>query len=313
VNERTLTLTVGRRPRSVLLRAATLAGTTLLAAAALAWTPQAATGWNQSNAEATLWQLLNGARVNNGMSPLQQNGTLVSLARWRSKDMVERNYFDHTILGSGYQVYHWYDLNGLSYSWGGENIGWNNGYTDADSPVKIHEAFMNSPGHRANILEPGFTHGGVGAWAADEVQFLGKLRNPRVYTELFMTAASASTPPPPPPPPASSTPPPPPPPSGGGPAATVSPTPAPAALRVDPPAAPSPSATPAEPSLVVAAAGSVSTAAVRATEWADPAAAASTAAPAQVASATYRVEAASAGGQGMFEVVFGSLLGFLLG
>lgn len=281
-----------------------------MAAALLAWTPQTATGWNQSNAEATLWQLLNGARVNNGLSPLQQNGTLVSLARWRSKDMVERDYFDHTILGTSYQVYHWYDLNGLSYSWGGENIGWNNGYTDADSPVRIHEAFMNSPGHRANVLEPGFTHGGVGAWAADNVEFLGKLRNPRVYTELFMTASSASTPPPPPPPPAS-TPPPPPPPSGGGTAPTASPTPGVATLRVDAPAPPSPAATPDEPSLIVAAAGSVSTAAVRASEWADPAAAGS-AMPVQVASAPYRVEAAAAGDQGLFEAVFGSLLGFFL-
>jgi len=312
VNQRSLSPTVASGRRRVLLRAAGLAGTTLLAAALLAWTPQVATGWNQSNAEATLWQLLNGARVNNGVSPLQQNATLVSLARWRSKDMVERDYFDHTILGSGYQVYHWYDLNGLKYSWGGENIGWNNGYSDADSPVQIHEGFMNSPGHRANVLEPGFTHGGVGAWAADNVEFLGKLRSPRVYTELFMTATSSSTPPPPPPP--TSTPPPSSPPSGGGTPSTPTATPSPevATLRVDAPAPPSPAATPGAPSLVVAAAGSVSTAAVRASEWADPAAA-DGGHTAQVAATPFRIEAAAGGDKGLFEVVFGSLLGFFLG
>jgi uncharacterized protein YkwD len=198
-----------RRPNRILARTLALAGTSLLAAGLLAWTPSQTTAWNQSSAEGTLWQLLNGARVNNGRNPLKQSGTMVSLARWRSKDQVQRNYFDHTVLGTGYQVYHWYDLNGVSYKWGGENIGWNSGYADADSPVAIHQGFMSSPGHRANILEPAYTHGGVGAYAADNVNFLGKLRSPRFYTELFYVAAGSSTgttttrqttaPPPPPP------------------------------------------------------------------------------------------------------------------
>src|SRR3972149_6607872 len=105
----------GAPPRqpNVLVRATGLAGTALLAAALLAWSgPATASGWNQSTAEATLWQLLNGARANNGLNVLVQHGTLVSIARWRSQDMVERNYFDHTILGTGYQVYHWDDMNG---------------------------------------------------------------------------------------------------------------------------------------------------------------------------------------------------------
>jgi len=282
-----------------------------MAAALLAWNPQPASGWNQSSAETTLWQLLNGARVNNGLRPLQQNGTLVSLARWRSKDMIDRNYFDHYVLGTGYQVYHWYDLNGLSYSWGGENIGWNNGYNDADSPVAVHEGFMGSPGHRANILEPSFTHGGVGAHGTDNVQFLGKLRNPRMYTELFMTAKSTTTAPPPPPPPPSSTQPPVALPSGGG---TSPATPAPAAetLRVDTPAPPTPDAT-AEPSiLVVRAPVSESTATIRASAWADPSASGPTSS-AQLTAAPFRVQAAAASRQGPFESVFGSLLSFFLG
>lgn len=185
-----------RRQPNVLLRATSLAGTALLAAAVLAWSgPATASGWDQSSAEATMWQLLNGARANNGLNVLIQDGTLVALARWRSQDMIQRDYFDHTVLGTGYQVYHWYDLNGLAYSLGGENIAWNNGYSDADSPVAAHNAFMNSPGHRDNILRVGWTHGGVGAWAADNVQFLGSVRSPRMYTQLFMTAAGWSPPP----------------------------------------------------------------------------------------------------------------------
>jgi uncharacterized protein YkwD len=180
------------RPHRVLARALGLAGTSLLAAALLAWTPGTTTAWNQSSAESTLWQLLNGDRVNNGLRPLQQSGTMVSLARWRSKDQIQRDYFSHTILGTGYEVYHWYDLNGVNYKLGGENIGWNNGYADGDSPVAVNTGFMNSPGHRANILNPVWTHGGVGAYAADNITWQGKLRSPRFYTELFYQSASSA-------------------------------------------------------------------------------------------------------------------------
>ena len=291
---------MSRGPRA-LRRATALAGTALMAAALLAWSPSAATGWNQSSAEGTLWQLMNGARVNNGLRALQQNGTLVSLARWRSKDQVDRSYFDHVILGTSYQVYHWYDLNGLNYRWGGENIGWNNGYADADSPVAIHEGFMNSPGHRANVLEPSWTHGGVGAYGADNVVFLGVVRSPRFYTELFMQAASGSTPPPPP--------------SGGGsrpaaPAATTGPT---ASLqRVTAPVAPQASQPLDGGNLVVAAnvpePMSATRALVRLQAWDDPAEA-----PVQVAASTsMRVQASSSAPSGLFETVLGSLLSFIL-
>lgn len=296
-----------RRQPNVLARAAGLAATALMAAVLMAWSgPATAAGWDQATAEATLWQLLNGTRANNGLNVLIQHGTLVGIARWRSQDMIERNYFDHTILGTGYQVYHWFDLNGLSYTLGGENIAWNNGYSDADSPIAAHNGFMGSPGHRANILGTSWTHGGVGAWAADNVQFLGALRSPRVYTELFMAAAGYT-----------------PPPSGGGaggggggggwtgggggvayqpvPAATLPPRVVPAPVHP----------TSAEPvdgtgRLVHAASFSLPT---RAWEGVD-----SRGAPAQPAVFTsLRVEAPAAVDRGVFETVLGALMGFLLG
>jgi len=299
---------LNRRP-GVLGRASALTGTALLAAALLAWSPASASGWNQGSAEATLWQLMNGARVNNGLRALQQHATLVSLARWRSKDQVQRNYFDHTILGTSYQVYHWYDQNGLQYRWGGENIGWNNGYADADSPVAIHEGFMNSPGHRANILEPSWTHGGVGAYAADNVNFLGKVRSPRFYTELFMQASSGAAPPPPPPPSTSN-----PPPSGGGsrPSASAPAGPTAALQRVDAPAAPQPGA-PLDGGTVVAAANApqpmdAQKALVRLQAFDVPSSPA-----AEVAAVpSLRIEASQAAPSGLFETVLGSLLSFFL-
>ena len=179
-----------RRPRRVVARTIALGMSALLAALAVTATPAETTGWNQGSAEATLWQLLNGSRVNNGRGPLQSHGTLVGLARWRSSDMLAKSYFSHTIAGCGCLVYAYYDSNGLSYDWAGENIGWNSGASDADSPIRVHEGFMGSPGHRANVLDGRFTHGGVGAAAADNISFLGSTLSPRMYTELFLQAKS---------------------------------------------------------------------------------------------------------------------------
>ena len=79
-----------RRPRRIVARTLGLGISTLIAAGLLTWTPAAATAWSQGAAESTLWQLMNGARSNNGMAPVQQHGTLVSLARWRSSDMLAK-------------------------------------------------------------------------------------------------------------------------------------------------------------------------------------------------------------------------------
>jgi uncharacterized protein YkwD len=300
--------------RSATLRAGLLSTTALLGAALLMGaTPQVASGWNQGAAEGTLWQLLNGARANNGLAPLQSHGTLVGLARWRSSDMIQRDYFSHDIPGTGCQVYCYFDSNGLVYSLGGENIAWNSGHDDATSPVAAHEGFMNSPGHRANILSPAWTHGGVGAAAADNVNFLGSVRSPRVYTELFMQAAGA--PPPPPPPGGGSAPPPPPSGGGAGPAAAAAPAaseePAVHEFRVDAPAKPTPSGALDGAELLLSAPRSPSSAAVRALAWSDAGEHELPAAP-QVAG-EYHVTAAAPAERGIFETVIGSVIGFLLG
>ena len=287
-------------------RAIALSGTALLAAAALAWTPQPATGWDQSSAEATLWQLLNGDRTNNGLPPLAQHSTLVSLARWRSKDMVDRDYFDHVIKGTSYQVYHWYDTNGLSWSSGGENIGFNNGYSDADSPVKMNEGFMGSSGHRANILNVNWSHGGVGAYGADGVMWGGKIRNIRMYTELFVKLKTA----PPPPPPA--TPVPTPKPVVATPKPVVAtPKPVVATAKPVPVQTPLPTATATPvptPTMTPVATATPSPSAV-------PAASVQPVAPQAhgPVAKSLRVQSATPVDRGIFETVIGSLLSFLLG
>lgn len=285
-------------------RAIALAGTALLAAALLAWTPQPTTGWDQSSAEATLWQLLNGDRTNNGLQPLTQHSTLVSLARWRSQDMIDRNYFDHTILGTNYQVYHWYDSNGLNWSSGGENIGWNNGYSDTDSPVKINEGFMNSSGHRANILNPAWSHGGVGAIGVDNITWQGSVRNMRMYTELFIKLNGSAPPPPPPPPPAA--------------------TPKPTVKPAPPPPPPAPVSTPHQTPLETAAPTASPEPTPGETPNLGPVAAtihsfvgddgpAANGADRLGVANPLRVETAAAADRGIFETVIGSLLSFFLG
>ena len=66
-----------RTPRNAIARATILAGVALMSAVLLASSPAPATGWQQGAAEATLFQLMNGARVNNGRRAVQQNSTLV--------------------------------------------------------------------------------------------------------------------------------------------------------------------------------------------------------------------------------------------
>ena len=189
---------IARRPRRIIARTIVFGASALLAAGLLTWSPSSTTGWDQGSAEATLWQLLNGARTNNGMAPVQQHGTLIGIARWRSSDMISNDYFSHTIAGCGCLVYTYYDQNGVAYDWAGENIGWNSGLDDAYSPVRVHEKFMASAGHRANVLDARFTHGGVGAAAADGQMFQGYVQNTRMYTELFLQAPGAYAPAPPP-------------------------------------------------------------------------------------------------------------------
>lgn len=301
--------TTHRRPRRVALRSLLLGGTCLLASAALAWTPTVVSGWNQASAEATLWQLLNGARVNNGMAPLQQHGTLVSLARWRSRDMLDRNYFSHTIAGSSCQVYCWYDSNGLSYHWGGENIHWNSGQTDDYSPIHAHEKFMASAGHRANVLNANFTHGGVGAAASDNIDFQGSVRSPRMYTQLFMHATGAAPAPPAP---------------GGGaqpapqaPAQPAAPTPPPEptalTIRISAPAAPTSAAGLDGVAVLLTAPRSVDGTTAPAAGAAAQKDTAFEATKRADANDAMRVEAAPASEHGFFDGVLDGFVAFLFG
>src|SRR4029077_16576300 len=87
---------------------------------ALAWSPSSFS----STSERQLLTLTNQARASAGLRALKVDSTLASLARWRSKDMITRNYFSHNIPPSGYNIFHVLDQKGYCYHVAGENIGW---------------------------------------------------------------------------------------------------------------------------------------------------------------------------------------------
>ena len=103
----------------------------------------------------------NSARARAGLSGLQLDGALVRIARQRAQDMASSNYFSHTSPG-GQTAFTLLGAAGYAYSVAGENIARNN-YPNAQSVGVAMTGFMNSPGHRANILDGRFNNVGIGA------------------------------------------------------------------------------------------------------------------------------------------------------
>lgn len=101
-------------------------------------------------------QLVNKERAANGLKALTVNNELNKTATLKSEDMAKLNYFDHTspTYGSPFDMMKKY---GITYRTAGENIAM--GQT---TPDQVMQGWMNSPGHRANILNSSYTQIGVG-------------------------------------------------------------------------------------------------------------------------------------------------------
>ena len=101
-------------------------------------------------------RLVNEIRVQNGLSALTYNWELSRVARYKSQDMVDNRYFSHTspTYGTPFQLIRSF---GLSYRSAGENIAYGQ-----RTPQAVVNAWMNSSGHRANILSSSYTQIGVG-------------------------------------------------------------------------------------------------------------------------------------------------------
>ncbi|HEY1870700.1 MAG TPA: CvpA family protein [Chitinophagaceae bacterium] len=109
----------------------------------------------RADLEAKMLQLLNQERVQRGLSPLQADPELTEVAREHSKDMFARGYFAH-FTPEGKSPFDRMDAAHIQYSTAGENLAL------AHSLSIAHNGLMNSPGHRANILNPSFGRVGIG-------------------------------------------------------------------------------------------------------------------------------------------------------
>lgn len=110
----------------------------------------------QNNFESQVVALVNKERAKQGLNPLTVNKKLSDVARIKSQDMHDKKYFSHNspTYGSPFDMMKSF---GISYKTAGENIA--RGHT---TPEKVMDGWMNSPGHRANILNASFTQIGVG-------------------------------------------------------------------------------------------------------------------------------------------------------
>ena len=116
--------------------------------------------------EQEVFDLINAKRVANGLSALKIDDELQNVARIKAQDMVDNNYFSHTspIYGSPFDMIKSF---GIKYKTAGNSS--NSGAV---------EAWMNSSGHRANILNSSFNYTGIGVVKSPKY---GK-----IYVQMFM-------------------------------------------------------------------------------------------------------------------------------
>ena len=121
--------------------------------------------------ELETFNLINQQRAKNGLPALKIDPELQRVARIKAEDMVNNNYFSHTspTYGSPFDMMKKF---GISYKTAGENIAGNSNNSSAVT------AWMNSEGHRANILNNSFNYTGVGVVKGSKY---GK-----IYVQMFI-------------------------------------------------------------------------------------------------------------------------------
>jgi len=121
-----------------------------------------------------LIELANKERIAKGLQPLELNDKLVQAALQKAQDMLAKEYFAHTS-PSGITPWYWFDRVGYDYIAAGENLA--RGFTES---IYLHQAWMNSPSHRDNILNKNYQEIGI---AVIEGEINGK--NTILAVQLF--------------------------------------------------------------------------------------------------------------------------------
>lgn len=111
---------------------------------------------NLSTYEQQLLDLVNKEREAEGLQPLQYDSKVAKVAQLKAQDLLTNNYFEHEspTYGSPSEMLTQFDV---SWTASGENIA-----AGQRSVEEVHEGWMNSPGHRENILQEIYTHVGFG-------------------------------------------------------------------------------------------------------------------------------------------------------
>lgn len=121
--------------------------------------------------ELEVFNLINAKRTANGLSPLNIDNELQNVARVKAKDMVDNNYFSHNSPTYG-TPFNMMKNFGITYKTAGENIAGNSSNQGAV------EAWMNSEGHRANILNSSYNYTGVAV--------VKSAKYGKIYVQMFI-------------------------------------------------------------------------------------------------------------------------------
>jgi uncharacterized protein YkwD len=153
-------------------------------------TPDSSWGTNNPSFAAQVLTLVNQHRASIGIGQLSSDSALTASAVWKSMNMAGLNYFDHNDDPIGRTVGQRLTACGWPSNQGwGENIAY--GYS---TPADVMNAWLNSPGHKANIENPSYTSSGVGVAANAQGVYY--------WTQDFGQGSSGGSSPPPPAPPA---------------------------------------------------------------------------------------------------------------
>ena len=129
------------------------------------------TSSSMNSNEKEVFELINKQRTNNGLKELKVDEELQRVARIKAQDMVDNNYFSHTspTYGSPFQMLNSFKI---SYKTAAENIAGNSSNTGAVN------SWMNSSGHKANILNSSYNYTGIGVVSSPKYG--------RIFVQLFI-------------------------------------------------------------------------------------------------------------------------------
>jgi len=121
--------------------------------------------------ELEVFNLINQQRTNNGLQALKIDDEVQRVARIKAQDMVDNNYFSHTspTYGSPFDMLKSFSI---SYKSAGENIAGNSSNSSAVT------AWMNSSGHKANILNSSYNYTGIGV--------VNSPKYGKIYVQMFI-------------------------------------------------------------------------------------------------------------------------------